>query len=441
MEKTTAHTFDFSLDFARHMDEKDELGAFRNEFFIPPSSNGPCIYFCGNSLGLQPKRTRAALWGELEKWAKEGIDGFFSAEDGWLDYHERLTPMASKIVGAQAPEVAIMNALTVNLHLMLVSFYRPTAHRFKIIMEAGAFPSDQYALESQVRYHGLDPKVTIIEVAPRTGESLLETEDILAAIEHHGAETALVLFSGLQYFTGQLFDLKAITEKGRAVGAVVGWDLAHAAGNVPLELHEWGVDFAVWCTYKYLNSGPGAVSGAFVHERHAHNSELPRFAGWWGHDREARFLMRKGFQPMPGAAGWQLSTTPVLPMAAHKASLELFEQAGMAAIRQKSIRLTGFMEHIIDTLNERGGDFQLLTPADPAQRGAQLSLFVESEGKELFDFLLKNGVVADWREYNLPGDKQGGVIRLAPAPLYNTFEEVYRLGELFINRLNQLRKP
>jgi kynureninase len=430
MATTTDFSYDFSLDFARHLDEKDELAAFRNEFYIPPARKGPALYFCGNSLGLQPKRTRGALWVELEKWAKEGIDGFFSKEDGWLKYHEYLAPMAAKVVGGKPEEVIVMNALTVNLHLLMVSFYRPTRDRFKILMEAGAFPSDQYAFASQVQFHGYDPAEAIVEVAPREGEATLRTADILTAIEQHGSETALVLFSGLQYFTGQFFDMEAITRKGHEVGAVVGWDLAHAAGNVPMKLHDWGVDFAAWCNYKYLNSGPGAVSGAFVHERHAQNPDLPRFAGWWGHDLEARFLMRKGFQPMYGAAGWQLSTAQVLPMAAHKASLELFEQAGMAALRQKSIRMTGFLAYIFDELNAQGKSFEFLTPKDPAQRGAQLSLFVGPEGKSLFDYLLKNDVVADWREYNLPDGKEGGVIRLAPAPMYNTFEEVYRLGEL-----------
>lgn len=423
-------TFDFSLDFARHMDEKDELGAFREQFFIPPAKGGPSLYFCGNSLGLQPKKTRSALWMELEKWAKEGIDGFFSEKDGWLKYHERIAPLAAKVVGAEPHEVIAMNALTVNLHLLMVSFYRPDKNRFKIIMEAGAFPSDQYAIASQVQFHGFDPAEAIVEVAPREGETLLRTEDILKTIDQQGAETALVLLSGIQYFTGQWFDMEGITQKGHEVGAVVGWDLAHAAGNVPMQLHDWGVDFAVWCTYKYLNSGPGAISGAFVHERHAKNPDLPRFAGWWGHDLEARFLMRKGFQPMFGAAGWQLSTAQVLPMAAHMASLELFDQAGINPLRQKSLKLTGFLEHIFQELNQQGRDFQFLTPTDPAQRGAQLSLFVGPEGKDLFDYLLKNGVVADWREYNLPDGKGGGVIRIAPAPMYNTFEEVYRLGEL-----------
>lgn len=421
--------YEFSLDFAQAQDHSDALRAYRDAFHLPKINGKTALYFCGNSLGLQPKSTRAAVLYELDQWSELGVEGHFHGKLPWMHYHKFLQEQAAHIVGAQRDEVVVMNTLTTNLHLLMVSFYRPNRTRFKIIMEAGAFPSDQYALETQARYHGLSPEEAIVEVAPRAGEETLHTEDILAVIEAHGAETALVLFGGVNYYTGQYYDLKAITEAGHRAGALVGFDLAHAAGNVPLQLHDWGADFAVWCSYKYLNSGPGGPGGVFVHERHANSPDLPRFAGWWGHDEDSRFLMRKGFQPMKGAAGWQLSNAQILSFAAHKASLDIFYEAGMPALREKSLKLTAYLEFVIQRSIERGQDLRILTPSDPVQRGCQLSVRTGSEGRRLFDYLAANGVLCDWREDNLSG-KQGGVIRMAPTPLYNRFEDVYELGKL-----------
>ena len=411
-----------SLTYARAQDAADPLRHFRSQFLFPKHEGKDVLYFCGNSLGLQPKGVKDALLHELEQWQTHGVEGHFRGELPWMHYHKFLQRQTAHIAGAGEEEVVVMNTLTVNLHLMLVSFYRPTKERYKIIMEAGAFPSDQYAVESQVRYHGFDPETAIVELAPRGGEETLRTEDIVAAIEEHGPATALVLFGGVNYYTGQFFDLPAIVDAGHRAGAYVGFDLAHAAGNLPLQLHDWGPDFAVWCSYKYLNAGPGGPSGAFVHERHAHNPGLPRFAGWWGHDEERRFLMEKGFHPMRGAAGWQLSNAQIFSFAAHKASLDLFEAAGMPALREKSIRLTAFLEFIIDELNRAGHHYQIITPRDPAQRGCQLSLLTGPNGRQLFDYLSARGVICDWREPN--------VIRLAPVPMYNSFEDVWQLGQL-----------
>ena len=378
------------------------------------------IYFCGNSLGLQPKSARAAINFELDYWEKYGVEGWFSGDKAWLSYHQALSELAAPIVGAKPSEVIVMNTLTVNLHLMMVSFYRPTKQRFKIIMEAGAFPSDQYAIETQVRFHGLDPSVSIIEIAPRDGEHLLRTEDIVQVIENQGDTVALVLFGGINYYTGQFYDLQKIAATAHKVGAVVGFDLAHAAGNVPVQLHDWNADFAVWCGYKYLNSGPGGISGAFIHEKHHDNKELPRFAGWWGHDETQRFKMEKGFIPMSGAAGWQLSTVQVIPSAMHRASLELIQKAGgIGVLRQKSMQLTAFLAFILQDSKQ---SFEIITPSVSEARGAQLSILTDENGKKLFDKLAANGVICDWREPN--------VIRLAPVPLYNSFEEVWRVGQL-----------
>jgi kynureninase len=339
-----------------------------------------------------------------------------------MHYHKFLKEQSARLVGAHPHEVVVMNTLTVNLHLMMTSFYRPTATRYKIIMEAGAFPSDQYAMESQVRWHGFEPEDAIVEIAPKNGEDLLHTEDILATIREHGESVALVMFGGVNYYTGQFYNLEQITRAGHSVGAQVGFDLAHAAGNVPLQLHNWGPDFAVWCSYKYLNSGPGGPSGAFVHERHANNPELPRFAGWWGHDEKERFQMRKGFKPMFGADGWQLSNAQIFSFAAHKASLDLFDAAGMDNLRAKSLKLTAFLEQILIKLNEGQHLFRIITPTDPAQRGCQLSLLTDHRGKALFDFFSDHGIMADWREPN--------VIRFAPIPMYTSFEDIWRVGEV-----------
>lgn len=357
----------------------------------------------------------------MTKWAELGVEGHFTGDDPWFTYHKTLAAPTAKLVGAKPEEVVIMNQLTVNLHLMLVSFYRPQGQRYKILTEAGAFPSDQYALESQVKIHGYAPEDAIIEIAPRAGEHTWRTEDILQAIKDNGNEIALVLMGGLHYYTGQVFDMAAITQTAHEVGAVCGFDLAHAAGNVPMQLHDWDVDFAVWCTYKYLNSGPGGTSGVFVHERHAQNPELPRFAGWWGHDQRVRFKMQKGFIPMPGAEGWQLSNAQILPMAVHKASLAIFDEAGIENLRAKSEKLTGYLEFLINGLHQPKDQLEIITPADPAARGCQLSLLVNKNGRQLFDTLMANGFILDWREPN--------VIRVAPTPLYNTFEDVYRFGQ------------
>jgi kynureninase len=424
--------FEPTLDFARKMDAQDPLASFRKEFLFPLHLGHECLYFCGNSLGLQPRAAKAAIDFELNRWETLGVEGHFLGDLPWTHFHKALAPATAHVVGAKESEVIVMNTLTVNLHLLMVSFYRPTAQRYKIIMEAGAFPSDQYAIASQVQWHGFDPASAIVEVTPRPGEDLLRPEDILALIEKEGPHTALVLFGGLNYFTGQVYDLPAITKAGHEQGAMVGFDLAHAAGNIPLQLHEWGVDFAVWCTYKYMNSGPGALGGAFVHEKHDQNNELPRLKGWWGHDEGRRFLMEKNFQAIPGAAGWQMSNPPILAMAPMKASHALFLEAGMERLRAKSLQLTGYLEFLIDGINSARPRFEILSPRDPQQRGAQLSIITGPEGKALFDYLAQNGVICDWRENNLPSAsvEKTGVIRLAPAPLYNSFEDVWQVAEL-----------
>jgi kynureninase len=408
---------------AAQLDAADPLAHFREEFHIPAGPDGrPCAYLCGNSLGLQPKAARAAVEQEFDAWERLGVEGHFHGTSPWLHYHETLTAASAALVGARPLEVVVMNNLTVNLHLLLVSFYRPTATRYKILMEGGAFPSDQYAIESQARLHGLDPAEVIVELVPRPGEHTLRTEDIEATIEELGESLATVLIGGVNYYTGQAFDMAAITRAGHAAGALVGFDLAHAAGNLEMHLHDWEVDFACWCTYKYLNSGPGGTSGVFVHERFAHRPDLVRLAGWWGHDPSDRFQMKKGFRPMAGAAGWQLSNAQIFPMAIHRASLDLVERAGgMAALRRKSEQLTGYLETLIRSLGLPAAQLEIITPADPAQRGCQLSLLVHQRGRELFDYLASAGIIGDWREPN--------VIRLAPVPLYNSFEDVSRVAE------------
>ncbi len=419
-------TFENTRDFARQLDSADPLRSFRERFLFPTFTANEVVYLTGNSLGLQPKRTRELLLEELEDWHKYGVEGHFEARRPWFSYHEFLTEKAAKIVGAKPIEVVITHSLTTNLHLLMVSFYRPSADgkRTKILCEGKAFPSDQYALESQVKFHGLNVEDNLVEIFPREGEHLICEEDILAKIEELGDSLALVMIGGVNYYTGQLFDMERITKAGHAVGAVVGFDLAHAAGNVNLQLHDWNVDFAAWCGYKYLNSSPGGVSGMFVHERHAHNPELPRFAGWWGYNKEKRFRMEPGFDPIPGAEGWQLSNAPVLGMAAHLASLEIFDEAGMKRIGEKRDKLTAYLEFVIRDISERNHEkctFEIITPEDPAKRGAQLSILVHGKGRELFNKLSERGVVADWREPN--------VIRIAPAPLYNSFEDCYRFGQ------------
>jgi len=424
-------TYDASPAFAAAQDAADSLAAFRPEFHIPPGPDGqPTAYFCGNSLGLLPRAARAAVEAEFKSWETQAVEGHFHGESPWMFYQDTLADATARVVGAKPIEVVVMNTLTVNLHLLLVSFYQPTATRYKVLMEGGAFPSDQYALESQARLHGLDPADAIVEMTPRPGEHTLRTEDIEARIAELGDSLATVLFGGINYYTGQVFDMAAITRAGHAVGATVGFDLAHAAGNVVLHLHDWDVDFACWCNYKYLNSGPGGSSGIFVHERFAHRPDLVRLAGWWGHNQAERFKMKKGFQPMPGAAGWQLSNGQIITLAIYAASVDLFEQAGgMDVLRAKSEKLTGYLEFLIKNLGLPASKLEIITPANPAERGCQLSLLVHERGRELFDFLAAQGIIADWREPN--------VIRLAPAPLYNSFEDVRRAGAALAQFYNE----
>lgn len=414
--------FENSSSFARKLDQQDPLRSFRSRFLLPRVNGKTALYFTGNSLGLQPKTTKNFVNEELEDWAKLGVEGHVHARRPWLYYHKFTKKALARLTGAKPSEVVAMNQLTVNLHLMLVSFYNPTQARFKILTEHGAFSSDQYAFETQLKFHGLDPEQALIELKPRPGETALRTEDILEAITTHGPQLALVIFGGVQYYTGQFFNLKKITGAAHRAGAMVGFDLAHAIGNVPLNLHKDDVDFAVWCSYKYLNAGPGAIAGAFVHERHAKNAALPRFAGWWGHREAERFQMKKGFQPIAGVDGWQVSNVPILQSAALLASLEIFEEAGIKNLRAKSELLTGYLEFLLREIDPARQHFELLTPVNPKERGCQLSVFMKQNGKKIFRKLTAAGVIADWREPD--------VIRVAPVPLYNTFEDVWRLGDI-----------
>lgn len=419
-----------TLAFAKELDANDSLKEFRQKFFIPQHEGKDCVYFTGNSLGLQPKTTAQYVQQELDDWAKLGVEGHFQAKHPWMPYHEIFPKQLSQIIGCQENEVVVMNQLTVNLHLLMVSFYRPTKERYKIICEAKAFPSDQYAFETQARYHGFNPADAVIEVSPREGEHTLRTEDILATIREHGDTTAVVLFGGINYYTGQLFEMKAITDAAHAVGAYAGFDLAHAAGNVELHLHEWKVDFACWCSYKYMNSGPGGVAGVYIHEKHVANNDLPRFAGWWGYKKETRFKMEKGFEPIPTAEGWQLSNAPVLSMAAHKASLDIFEEAGMEKLHAKRKQLAAYLHFVLNDINSNQAEkiLEIITPANEKERGCQVSMLMLKNGKYIFNELTKQGVIADWREPN--------VIRIAPVPLYNSYEDIYRFGEIISGVLN-----
>ncbi|GMN09315.1 kynureninase [Croceitalea sp. MTPC9] len=404
-----------TLKYARQQDAKDSLSSYRDKFHIPKQRNGePHTYLCGNSLGLQPKTTRSYIQQELDDWATYGVEGHFHAKNPWLPYHEFLTDKMAKIVGAKPIEVVIMNTLSVNLHLLMATFYRPTKQRYKILIESDAFPSDRYAVESQLKFHGFENG--LVELKPRDGEVLLRYEDIESAIEDLGNEIALILIGCPNYYTGQVFDIGRIAELGHSKGCKVGIDLAHGVGNLKLELHKSNIDFAAWCTYKYLNSGPGSVGGCFIHERHAHNFDLPRFAGWWGHDKETRFGMRDDFNPIPGAEGWQLSNPPILSLAAIRASLDLFDEVGMDKLVLKSRQLTGYLEFLLKELLE--GQVDVITPKEQNERGCQLSLqLTNGNGKSIFNAITKRGVIADWREPD--------VIRIAPAPFYNSFEDVY----------------
>ncbi len=415
--------FENNLLFAKRLDHTDSLKSYRSKFFIPKMKGKPVIYFSGNSLGLQPKQTSSFIQRELKDWAGLGVEGHEHAHRPWLYYHKFSKKILSEIVGARPKEVVAMNQLTVNLHLMMVSFYRPSTGRYKILTEAGAFSSDQYAFESQIKFHGLNPASALIEVSPRDGEFTLRTEDIIKAIEEHGHELALVIFGGVQYYTGQFFDIKKITEAGQKAGAMVGFDLAHAIGNVDLQLHRHNVDFAVWCSYKYLNAGPGGIAGAYIHEKHFDRDDLPRFAGWWGHQEKERFEMKKGFKPITGIDGWQVSNVPVLQAAAHLASLQIFRDAGIKTLRRKSILLTDYLEYLLKEIDPFENSYRIITPSNAKDRGCQLSIFLKKNGKKIFNSLTRNGVSLDWREPN--------VIRLAPVPLYNTFEEVFRFVEIF----------
>lgn len=421
-------TYKNTLAFAQEMDAQDPLRSYRERFHFPVQKNGqPYIYLCGNSLGLQPKATKTALEQELTDWANLGVEGHFEAKNPWMPYHEFLTEAMAKIVGAKPIEVVVMNTLSVNLHLMMVSFYQPKGKRNKILIEYDAFPSDKYAVASQIEFHGLDPADCLIELKARAGETCLRMEDIEQVIEEQGEDIALIMLGNTNYYTGQFFDMKRITELGHAKGCMVGFDCAHGAGNVDLNLHDTGADFAVWCSYKYLNSGPGSIGGCFVHERHANNKDLPRFAGWWGHNKETRFGMRDAFDPIPGVEAWQLSNPPILSMAAVWASIQIFDEVGMPALRQKAVKLTGYLEYLVDDIQDER--IEIVTPRDPAQRGSQLSIQVKSADKRLFDQISAKGVIADWREPD--------VIRVAPVALYNSFEDVFQFVEILSNELKK----
>lgn len=423
-----------TLEFALEQDQQDELAQYRDQFHHPVINDKDVLYFTGNSLGLAPKAAKSYVEKELDDWAKWGVEGHFHATNPWVSYHELLTPASAHIVGANESEVVCMGSLTNNLHLLFVSFYKPTAQRFKIISEAKMFPSDRYLLETQARHHGFTPDEAIIEIAPRDGEHLIREEDILAAIDEHKDELALVFFGGVNYFTGQLFDMEKLTIAAHNAGALAGFDLAHAAGNVPLKLHDWNVDFAAWCTYKYINSSAGNVAGLFVHDKHGNNTDINRFGGWWGHNKERRFLMENTFEPMAGAEGWQLSNAPVMGMAILKSSLDIFQEVGMERLRKKSLKLTAYLEYVFNNVIDKLPNIQLevITPVDPEQRGCQLSIKLVGTDKKFFEALTDAGVITDFREPD--------VIRLAPTPLYNSFKDIYLLGETLTTLLGNWGK-
>lgn len=412
--------YQLGLEFAKQQDRKDELSIYRDRFHIPKdNAENELIYFCGNSLGLQPKSTKDYINQELEDWANLGVEGHLEAKNPWLPYHEFLTESMANLVGAKPIEVVTMNTLTANLHFMMISFYQPTKSRYKIVIESDAFPSDKYAVESQLRHHGFDDKKSLIIWKPREGEELLHYEDLEAILDEQGDEIALIMIGGVNYYTGQYFDLKRITELGQRHGCMVGFDCAHGAGNVELNLHDSGADFAVWCTYKYMNSGPGSLAGCFVHERHAYNKDLNRFTGWWSHNKQTRFNMRHEFDVLPGAEGWQLSNPPILSMAAIKASLDIFNEVGIKKLAEKSKKLTGYFEYLITGIHNKS--ISIITPSNPEERGCQLSIQVKNADKSLHIKLTEAGVISDWREPD--------VVRCAPVPLYNSFEDVYQMVE------------
>ena len=416
--------FKNSREFAQSLDANDELRTYRDEFHFPKVNGKQVIYFTGNSLGLQPKRTKLYVDEVMSDWANMAVEGHFYSDKPWWDYQERFAVPLSEVVGAKPSEVGVMNTLTVNLHLLMVSFYNPTPKKYKIICEEKAFPSDQYMFQSQVKFHGFDPKDAIVEIKRREGEANIRLEDVLAKIEEVGSELALVLIGGVNYYTGQVFDMKTITAAGQKQGAYVGWDLAHAAGNIKLDLHDWNVDFAAWCSYKYMNSGPGNASGFFVHEKHHNDKELKRFAGWYGHNKERRFKMEPDFDPVHGADGWQISNLPILSLAPYLASVEMFAEVGMDKLIAKRNLITAYLEFVLHEIDNEldGADFEILTPSNQDERGCQLSVYLHGQGRELFERLMKNGVITDWREPN--------VIRLAPAPFYCSFEDMYDFGQI-----------
>ena len=425
-------TFENNIAFAQALDEKDILKHFRNEFYIPVINSNECIYFTGNSLGLQPKSTQDYVLNELEDWANFGVEGHFHAKQPWYNYHEMFPALLAPIVGALPQEIVVMNQLTVNLHLLMATFYQPTAKRYKIICEVKAFPSDQYAFESQVKLKGFNPAEAIIEVAPKIGQHVIATEDIINTINQHKDSVALVLFSGVNYYNGQVFDMEAITSAAHAAGAYCGFDLAHAVGNIALQLHQWQTDFACWCSYKYLNSGPGGVAGAFIHQKHITNTQLPRLAGWWGYDKATRFNMDKGFNAIPTAEGWQLSNAPILSMAAHRASLDIFTAAGIENIIAKGQLLSDYLCFIIQQINDTLGEVlvEIITPIN--NKGCQVSLMIKHKPKEIFDALKAHGILADWRAPN--------VIRVAPVALYNSFSDVLHFGEILGHLIEHSKK-
>lgn len=415
--------FENTREFAQSLDQKDALAKYQDEFIFPMINGQRSIYFTGNSLGLQPKSAKNYVDEIMDDWAQLAVEGHFHAEKPWWDYHERFSKKLGKVVGAKPEEITVMNTLTVNLHLLMVSFYRPDNKRYKIICEEKAFPSDQYMIASQVKFHGYDPDDAVVEVKKREGEHHFRTEDILSKIKEVGEECALVLIGGVNYYSGQVLDMKTITKAGHGVGAKVGWDLAHAAGNIELELHDWNVDFAAWCSYKYMNSGPGNASGCFIHEKFHGLENIPRFEGWWGHNKERRFLMEPHFQPEPNAHAWQISNAPILALAPYLASLEMFDEVGMPALVRKRNQIVAYLEFILYEIDrEVKGNFEIITPSKQDERGTQISVFLHGEGKELFNYLMKNGVVTDWREPN--------VIRLAPAPFYCSYEDMFEFGQI-----------
>jgi kynureninase len=421
--KMITMTFQNTLQFAQEQDAKDDLKDYKNQFIFPQHNNKNVIYFTGNSLGLQSKSAKTYVDEVINDWANLAVEGHFYSQKPWWDYHERFAEPLSKLVGAKPSEVTVMNTLTVNLHLLMVSFYRPTAKRYKIICEEKAFPSDQYMFQSQVNFHGYKPEDAIVEIKRRDGEHNIRLEDIISKIEEVGEELSLVLFGGVNYYTGQVFDMKKITEAGHKHGSIVGFDLAHAAGNIKLELHDWNVDFAAWCSYKYMNSGPGNASGCFIHEKHHYDDNLPRFAGWWGHNKERRFKMEQTFDPVHGADGWQVSNLPILSLAPYLASVEMFDEVGMDKLIVKRNKITAYLEFVLHEIDkEVQGNFEIITPTNQEERACQISVFLHGEGRSLFDYLMQNGVVTDWREPN--------VIRLAPVPLYTSFEDMYHFGQI-----------